>query len=112
MKKKFMSIMLAATCLASVPLSSGIAAYAADSTASAVTVKGDANCDGQVDMSDIVLIMQALANPNKYGENGTDAQHITKRGIALGDMNGDGISTLDALSIQRILLGLDPTPAS
>ena len=74
--------------------------------------KGDANGDGSLDMGDVVLIMQSLANPNKYGENGTDAQHITKRGIALGDMNGDGISTLDALSIQRILLGLDPTPAS
>ncbi|WP_028518448.1 bacterial Ig-like domain-containing protein [Ruminococcus flavefaciens] len=74
--------------------------------------KGDANGDGSLDMGDVVLIMQSLANPNKYGENGTDAQHITKRGIALGDMNGDGISTLDALAIQRILLGFDPTPAS
>ncbi|SHM49760.1 dockerin type I repeat-containing protein [Ruminococcus flavefaciens] len=74
--------------------------------------KGDANGDGSLDMGDVVLIMQSLANPNKYGENGTDAQHITKRGIALGDMNGDGISTLDALSIQRILLGIDPKPVS
>ena len=35
--------------------------------------KGDTNCDCQVDMSDAVLIMQALANPDKYGENGKDS---------------------------------------
>ena len=27
---------------------------------------GDTNCDNGVDMSDAVLIMQSLANPNKY----------------------------------------------
>ena len=49
-------------------------------TASAVLKynKGDANCDGTVDMSDAVLIMQALANPDKYGVKGTDSQHITQ----------------------------------
>ena len=73
--------------------------------------KGDANGDGSVDMGDVVLIMQSLANPNKYGVNGTDENHITNRGSALGDMNGGGLSTQDALSIQRILLGLDPNPA-
>ena len=107
MKKKFMSIMLAATCLASAPLSSGIAAYAADGTASAVVVKGDANCDGEVDMSDIVLIMQALANPNKYGENGTAESHLTAQGKANADMDGDGLTVGDAQTIQKMLLGLD-----
>ena len=29
-------------------------------------VKGDANCDGRIDMSDAVLIMQSIANPDKY----------------------------------------------
>ena len=107
MKKKFMSIMLAATCLASAPLSDGIAAYAADSTASAVTVKGDANCDGEVDMSDIVLIMQALANPNKYGESGTAESHLTAQGKTNADMDGDGLTVGDAQTIQKMLLGLD-----
>ena len=36
---------------------------------------GDANCDGSVDMADAVLIMQALANPNKYGLDGTAEHH-------------------------------------
>ena len=42
------------------------------------SVKGDANCDGKTDMSDVVIIMQALSNPNKYGVNGTAASHITE----------------------------------
>uniref|UniRef100_UPI0025CBD1BF glycoside hydrolase family 9 protein n=1 Tax=Ruminococcus sp. TaxID=41978 RepID=UPI0025CBD1BF len=43
---------------------------------------GDANCDKDVDMSDVVLIMQNLANPNKYGLNGSDDKHITAKGLA------------------------------
>ena len=45
----------------------------AASAAAADNLYGDANCDGIVDMSDAVLIMQSLANPNKYGVNGTDS---------------------------------------
>ena len=70
------------------------------------TVKGDANCDGTVDMADIVLIMQALANPNKYGENGTDEHHITPQGKANADMDNDGLTVGDAQSIQQVLLGV------
>lgn len=71
------------------------------------TVKGDANCDGQVDLSDAVMIMQALANPNKYGLDGTAEHHLTEQGKLNGDMNGDGLTSGDALAIQRKLLGLD-----
>ena len=67
---------------------------------------GDANADGSVDMADAVLIMQALANPNKYGIGGMDARCMTKRGFALADQNGDGITVLDAQLIQNKLLGL------
>lgn len=67
---------------------------------------GDANSDGTVDIADAVMIMQALANPNKYGLNGTDARCIKKRGKSLADMNGDGITVLDAQLIQNRLLGL------
>ena len=67
-------------------------------------VKGDSNCDGQVDMSDIVLIMQALANPNKYGVNGTAKNHLTKQGELNADMNGDGLTVGDANEIQGKLL--------
>ena len=57
-------------------------------------------------MADAVLIMQALANPNKYGIGGMDARCMTKRGFALADQNGDGITVLDAQLIQNKLLGL------
>lgn len=70
------------------------------------TLKGDANCDGQVDMADIVLIMQSLANPNKFGIAGTDKNHITEDGFNCADSDGDGLTVNDALRIQEYLLGL------
>lgn len=69
---------------------------------------GDANNDGSVDMGDVVLIMQSLANPNKYGYEGTDKNAITDLGLANADVwkNGDGVTGEDALHIQKYLLGL------
>ena len=67
---------------------------------------GDANCDSEMDMSDTVLVMQALANPDKYGENGTSEHHITAKGKANADMNGDGLTVSDAQTIQKSLLGM------
>jgi hypothetical protein len=69
-------------------------------------VYGDANCDGTVDMSDVVLIMQSLANPNKYGINGTDKNHLTEDGSTNADVdkNVRGITSNDALFIQEFLL--------
>ncbi len=73
-----------------------------------VTVKtyGDANGDDKVDMSDVVLIMQALANPNKYGLNGTADSHISELGIASADVDKsiEGLTANDALRIQEYLL--------
>ena len=70
-----------------------------------VTVPGDANCDDGVDLSDTVMIMQALANPNKYGLNGSDKTHITEQGIKNADVIGNnGMTTEDAGAIQRYLL--------
>ncbi|WP_164174912.1 dockerin type I repeat-containing protein [Ruminococcus flavefaciens] len=71
-----------------------------------ITVRGDANGDGQVDMSDAVLIMQALANPNKYGTSGTSPTHITAAGFKYADTDGNGLTVNDALRIQKFLLGL------
>ena len=73
-----------------------------------VKIYGDANNDGSVDMSDVVLVMQALASPNKYGLNGSERTHITQQGWANADVhrNGNGITTNDALAIQKKLLGL------
>lgn len=71
-----------------------------------ITVRGDANGDGELDMSDAVLIMQALANPNKYGTSGTSPTHITAAGFKYADTDGNGLTVNDALRIQKFLLGL------
>nr|WP_278245168.1 leucine-rich repeat protein [Ruminococcus flavefaciens] len=68
-------------------------------------IYGDANGDGEIDMSDAVLIMQALANPNKYGVNGTDPSHITSEGFKYADTDGNGLTVNDAQRIQLYLLG-------
>ena len=69
---------------------------------------GDANNDGGVDLADAVIIMQELANPNKFGVNGTDEHHITEKGLKNADCCnvGDGVTNNDALAIQRYLLKL------
>ena len=68
---------------------------------------GDANCDGTVDLADAVIIMQSLANPDKYGLDGTDERHITEQGIENGDVDKNiaGLTSNDALRIQEFLLG-------
>ena len=70
-------------------------------------VVGDANNDGGVDMADVVLIMQSLANPNKYGLKGSDEHCLTLQGAANADIPGTskGVTTDDALAIQEYLLG-------
>lgn len=57
---------------------------------------GDANCDGQVTIADSTAILQALGNPDKYGlsEQGANNADVYNR--------GDGITTSDALSIQKL----------
>ena len=66
----------------------------------------DANCDGEISMGDAVLIMQAIANPDKYGVNGTNKNHITSMGTVCGDADDDGMTNADALAIQKKLLKL------
>ena len=70
-------------------------------------IYGDANCDYEMDMSDVVLVMQALANPNKYGENGTAEVHLTAQGKENADMDGNGLTVGDAQAIQTMLLGIE-----
>ncbi len=69
---------------------------------------GDADCDGKVLLNDAVLIMQAIGNPDAYGENGSDETHITAQGKINGDVanTGDGLTNADALAIQKFLLHL------
>ena len=73
---------------------------------------GDANCDNTVDISDAVMILQTLANTDKYGVNGTDPTHITEQGMINADCNlsRDGVTTVDALSVQKMLVGLISLP--
>ena len=61
-------------------------------------IEGDANCDNEVNMADAVIIMQSLANPDKYT--------LSERGKKNADTNKDGITNTDALNIQKHLLGL------
>ena len=67
---------------------------------------GDSNCDGTVDLADAILIMQALANPDKYGENGSDKNHLTETGKELADVDRGtvGLTGDDAVRIQEYLL--------
>ena len=59
-------------------------------------------------MSDIVLVMQALANPNRYGVGGTSENVITRQGEVNADVDkaSEGLTPSDALTIQKFLLGL------
>ncbi|WP_294475819.1 glycosyl hydrolase [uncultured Ruminococcus sp.] len=59
---------------------------------------GDANCDGKVDISDAVLVMQYLANSKTYP--------ITEQGKLNADVDGNGIDKNDASAIRKIVLGI------
>ena len=61
-------------------------------------ISGDANCDTAVNMADSVLIMQSLANPDKY--------QLTAQGKYNADTDRNGITNTDALNIQKKLLKL------
>jgi hypothetical protein len=71
-------------------------------------LRGDTNCDGIVELADAILIMQAISNPDKYGDNGSDPHHLMAQGRINGDVAGskDGLTVNDALEIQKKLLGL------
>ena len=59
---------------------------------------GDTNCDGNVDLADAILIMQSLANPDKYV--------VSPQGKTNGDVDWSvkGLTANDALTIQEFLL--------
>ncbi|MDE5557955.1 MAG: beta-mannosidase [Ruminococcus sp.] len=63
-------------------------------------VLGDANDDGNVNVSDAVLIMQSLSNPDEY--------KLTEQGRTNADVvnQGDGVTAMDALAIQLIGLNM------
>ena len=59
-------------------------------------------------MADAVLIMQSLANPNKYDVGGTDERALTEQGKLNADVDDSskGLTSNDALKIQQFLLGI------
>ena len=70
-------------------------------------VYGDANCDGKVNISDAVMIMQSISNPSLF--------KLTEQGKLNADCsnNGDGVTNADALAIQKYMLKLiDKLPES
>ena len=69
-------------------------------TATENILYGDSNCDGNVDLSDAVLIMQTLSNPSKF--------KLTDQGRINADCYnvGDGVTNADALAIQKYKLSL------
>ncbi|HNZ99154.1 glycoside hydrolase family 44 protein [Ruminococcus sp.] len=69
-------------------------------------VYGDTNCDGKVELADAILIMQSIANPDKYGLKGSETKHLTEKGKVNGDVDKstEGLTSGDALRIQEFLL--------
>ncbi len=61
-----------------------------------VTLWGDTNVDGKVNISDAVLIMQSIANPDEFS--------VEEQGKLNGDVvdNGNGLTNVDALAIQYV----------
>ncbi len=66
------------------------------SSQSGKTVWGDANESGDVTISDAVLIMQSIANPDEF--------KVSEQGRINGDVvdNGNGLTNVDALAIQYV----------
>ncbi len=70
------------------------------SSQTGVSLAGDSNCDGTINLADAIFIMQSKANPTKYT--------LSEQGEINSDVadKGDGVTNKDALMIQKYLLGL------
>lgn len=77
-----------------------IGSAATDPTKPSVTKYGDANCDGNVDISDVVLLKSWMLNSQKYS--------VSAQGLANADVqgNGNGVNGNDIVSIQKFALKL------
>ena len=71
----------------------------ATTTAVSDNLKGDANCDNDVSLADAVLILQSIANPDKYT--------LSEQGRINADVIGnEGVTATDALQIQMFEAGI------
>lgn len=62
-------------------------------------LKGDANCDGEVNIADATAIIQHLGNRDKYG--------LSEQGLINADVVGDdGVTGSDALQLQKLEAGM------
>ncbi len=62
-------------------------------------LKGDANCDGSVNIADATAIIQAIGNKDKYG--------LSEQGAKNADVDGqEGVTGSDALEIQKLEAGM------
>lgn len=62
-----------------------------------LNLTGDVNEDNQLSMSDVVVLMQSITNPDEYS--------LTEQGTINADVNKDGnVSTIDALYIQEMIV--------
>ncbi|MCI1268870.1 MAG: dockerin type I domain-containing protein [Ruminococcus sp.] len=68
-----------------------------------VSLYGDANCDGKIDISDVVAVRRSLINSTKFP--------LSAQGKANSDVqgSGNGINAQDAVTIQQKVLGLVAT---
>ena len=62
-------------------------------------IYGDANLNYEVDLGDAVLVLQNVANPDKYD--------LSAQGSYNADMDGNGLTALDALAIQKQILNIN-----
>lgn len=69
-------------------------------------LSGDANCNGTVDLSDAVMIMQSLANPDKYKLTAQGQLNADCTSRVAFNKKGDGVTNKDALAIQQYALEL------
>ena len=63
------------------------------------SLKGDANCDGNVSVADAVAVLQYIGSRDRYP--------LKEQGRKNADVNGDGsVTALDALEIQKMDAGI------
>lgn len=68
-------------------------------TGSGKYLKGDANCDGSVNIADATAIVQHLGNKDKYG--------LSEQGLINADVDGsEGVTGGDALQLQMLEAGM------